>query len=108
MRLLCDQNVAAKYVQAFDRADDIAVTTVADELSPDATDDRIAQFAEQEGWVVFTTDDDFFEHADNCPVLIYSQLTDPSPGTVLDAVRAIDDAYESPAEITEAVPGNWV
>ena len=70
MRLLCDQNVAAKYVQAFDQLNECVVTTVADALSPDATDKEIVAFAATHNWVVFTSDDDFFEHADQCGVLV--------------------------------------
>lgn len=106
MRLLCDHNVAAKYVQAFEQVDDITVTTVADELSPEATDDEIVRFAKQNGQAVFTTDTDFFEHTDACSVLVYSQTTDPSPGDVLNAVDAIDDAYESHRDIVETIPGD--
>ena len=90
MRLLCDQNVAGKYVQAFENHDEFVVSTVAEGLSPD------------------TSDDDFFEHADQCGGLVYNQLHDPPPGDVLDAVMAIDAAYESNQEIIEVVPGNWV
>lgn len=108
MRILCDHNVAAKYVEAFEQAAGITVTTVADELSPAATDDAIVRFASRNDWVVFTTDDDFFEHADLCGVLVYSQISDPSPGDVLDAVTALDEVYESPGEIVETLPGNWL
>ena len=107
MRLLCDHNVAAKYVEAFEQTDDISVTTVADELSPEATDEAIARFAKQCDSVVLTTDDDFFEYADVCGVLIYSQISDPTPGDILDAVVAIDKAYTSPHEITETIPERW-
>jgi predicted nuclease of predicted toxin-antitoxin system len=108
MRLLCDHNVARKYVQAFEQSDNITVTTVAEELSPEATDETIVRFAKRNRLVVFTTDDDFFEHADVCGVLVYSQITDPSPGDVLDAVTAIDDAYESQNKVIETIPGNWL
>lgn len=108
MHLLCDQNVAATYVQAFERSEEFVVTTVADELSPDATDDDIVSHAATQDWVVFTSDDDFFEHADQCGVLVYNQLSDPSPGDLLDAVLTIAEAYESNQEIIETVPGDWV
>jgi hypothetical protein len=108
MHLLCDQNVAAKYVQAFENRDEFIVRTVANELSPDASDGDIVAYAASHDWVVFTSDDDFFEHADQCGVLVYNQLSDPSPGDVLDAVVAIEDGYESSREITEVIPGNWV
>jgi len=108
IRLLCDQNVAVKYIQTFENHDEFVVTTVASELSPDASDDDIATFAATHDWIIFTSDDDFFEHADQCGVLVYNQLSDPSPGNVLDAVVAIDDAYGSNREIIEVVPGSWV
>lgn len=88
MRLLCDQNVAGKYVQAFENHDEFVVSTVAEELSPDTSDDDIVADAARYDWVVFTSDDDFFEHADQCGVLVYNQLHDPPPGDVLDAVMA--------------------
>lgn len=108
MRLRCDQNVAAKYVQAFDGLDEFVVTTVADELSPDASDEEVVAFAATHDWVVFTSDDDCFEHADQCGVLVYNQLIDPSPGDVREAVRAIEEVYESNQDIIETVPGSWV
>lgn len=107
MRILCDHNVAAKYIEAFERAEGITVATVADELSPEVTDEAIVRFASRDDWVVFTTDDDFFEHADVCGVLVYSQISDPSPGDVLDAVAAIEVAYDSPSDIITTVPGGW-
>ena len=61
MRLLCDQNVAGKYVQAFENHDEFVVSTVAEELSPDTSDDDIVAYAARYDWVVFTSDDDFFE-----------------------------------------------
>lgn len=108
MRLLCDHNVASKYVQTFERADNIAVTTVAKELSPAATDEEIVRLAESEDWIILTTDDDFFEQADGCGLIVYSQFADPPPGEVLKALSAIDKAYTMNSEILETVPGNWV
>ena len=107
MRLLCDQHVARKYIQAFDQADGITVTTVAEELSPDASDTEIAVFAEESGWVVFTNDDDFFEQTASFGLLVYSQIEDPRPSVLVDAVTVIGQAYESHSEILETVPGNW-
>lgn len=108
MRLLCDQNVAAKYVQAFKRQEGFVVATVADTLSPEVSDDEIVAYAATHDWVVFTSDSDFFEHADQCGILVYNQLFDPAPGDMLNAVTAIEDAYESNREIVETIPGNWI
>jgi len=108
MRLLCDHNVASKYVQAFERTDAVIVSTVAVELSAEATDDEIVRFAERDDWIVFTSDDDFFDRAGACGLLVYNQLADPSPGNVTDAVMAIDSAYESNRDIVETVPGDWI
>jgi len=60
MDILCDQNVARQYIEAFEQADEITVTTVASELSADASDAEIARFAATHNLVVFTSDDDFF------------------------------------------------
>lgn len=108
MRVLCDQNVATKYVEAFRRAGGITVTTVDEVLDHDASDTEIAAYAERNGWVVFTNDDDFFVAGGDHGLLLYDQLEDPSPGDVVSAVQQISRAYENPAQITESVPGAWV
>ena len=108
MRILCDQNVAAKYVTAFEQADGITVTTVAEALAADATDSEIAVYATTNDWVVFTTDDDFYTDAFDHGLLLYDQLDDPSPGDVLAAVRCIESSYETTGDIVEYVPDGWV
>jgi len=42
MRILCDQHVPTKYVQAFEQESWLTVSTVAEELSPDVADADIA------------------------------------------------------------------
>lgn len=108
MRLLCDHHVATKYIRAFKHSDAITVTTVAEVLSPDASDSAIAVFAAENEWVVFTNDDDFFEQTASFGLIVYSQIDDPQPSIIVDAVTAIEQAYESTADIIETVPGNWV
>lgn len=108
MRVLCDQNVPAKYVAAFQRADGITVAAVEEVLQHDATDTEIAAYAESEGWVVFTNDDDFFVAGGDHGLLLYDQLEDPSPGDVVEAVQHIDQVYADPANIVESVPGEWL
>jgi hypothetical protein len=107
MRILCDQNVPVKYVEAFERADDVTVTTVADALDHDAPDTEIATYAEREGWVVFTNDDDFFVAGGDHGLLLYDQLEDPRPGDIVDAVQQIDRVYTDSSDIVESIPGDW-
>lgn len=108
MRILCDQNVANKYIRAFEQEDWIVVARVRDSLTPDATDDEIAAYAETNDWIVFTNDDDFYRHDPSFGLLVYSQIEDPRPGDVLDAIRAIDASYESHRGIIETVPDGWL
>lgn len=107
MRILCDQHVPVKYVTALRDAEGMTVTTVDAALQHDATDAEIAGYAESEGWVVFTNDDDFFVDRGGHGLLLYSQLEDPPPGVVVAAVREIGRAYGSADEIVETVPGQW-
>jgi predicted nuclease of predicted toxin-antitoxin system len=108
MRILCDQNVPEKYRSAFDQADGITVATVRDELRADASDTEIARFASANDWVVFTNDDDFFSTPGEFGLLLYDQIEDPTAGDVLQAVRAIAQAYPDDREIVEKIPDGWV
>ena len=108
MRILCDQNVPAKYVTVLRRTDGITTTTVDEILRHDATDVEIARFAEDNNWVVFTNDDDFFVAGGEHGLLLYDQVENPVPGDVVAAVKAISRAYESDSEIVESVPGAWI
>jgi predicted nuclease of predicted toxin-antitoxin system len=108
VRLLCDHNVSEKYTDTFRRTDWITVATVRDELSQDATDPDISVFAERNGWTVFTEDDDFTGLDHDRGVVLYIEQQHPSPDTVVDALRAIDTAYDDHRAITEYVPDGWV
>lgn len=108
MRLLCDQNVAQRYVDACVAAPDLQAVTVRGVLDPRAADADIAAYASRHDYVVFTSDDDFFRLADRCGCIYYHQPTVPTVGDVLEALRAIGDAYEDHSEIVEVVPGDWV
>lgn len=103
MRICCDQNVASKYVETFERTQWTS-TTVASALDPEASDAEIASFARTNDWVVFTSDDDFYVHADSHGLLVYSQVEDPEPGVVREAIAA----YDRPADVTEFVPDGWI
>lgn len=108
MRLLCDQNVAQKYVDACIAAPDLQAVTVRDALDPRASDSDIARYARKNGYVVLTGDDDFFQLADQCGCIYFHQFDNPPVGDVLAALRRIDDAYLDSHDIVEVVPGDWV
>lgn len=108
MRILCDHHVAPKYVQAFEAGEWIKVTTVEEALSRDASDAAISSFAVSNDWVVFTNDSDFYRLGTDHGLLVYSQLENPSPGDVVEAIRRIEEGYASESEIMEVVPGEWV
>lgn len=108
MRLLCDQNVAQRYIDACVAAPDLHAMTVREVLDPRAADADIVAYASTHDHVVFTSDDDFFQLADRCGCIYYHQPTVPIVGDVLEALRAIGDAYDDHSEIVEVVPGDWV
>lgn len=108
MRLRCDHNVADKYPQTFDREEWLTVARVAQTLSPTASDPRNSRYATTNEWVLFTTDDDFYADDRSHGLIVYSQIEDPGPGEVVEAIAAIDAAYENHAEINEFVPDGWV
>lgn len=108
MKIICDQNVAGRYTETFGRTDWITVTTVRDELSVDTEDSAISRYAEQHEWIVFTGDDDFREFNHDRGLVLYSHVERPSPGDVIDALRAIADAYTDHRTIDENVPDGWI
>lgn len=108
MRILCDQNVPAKYVAALESADSPTVATVEDVLQHDATDTEIAAYAAHHQWVVFTNDDDFFVAEGDHGLLLYDQLENPRPGDIVRAVQQITQVYADPSDIVESVPGQWL
>jgi len=108
MRILCDQNVPAKYIEAFDNAENITVTTVDSVLQHDAADREIVAYAECHDWIVFTNDDDFFVVGGDHGLLLYDQLDDPMPGDVVTAIQRIAEASQTPTDMTASVPGNWI
>ena len=61
MRILCDQNVGGQYIVAFRQAEWITVVCLTDVLSIDTLDTKIAAYATQHDWIVFTSDKRFLE-----------------------------------------------
>ena len=108
MRILCDQNVPQKYVDALTDADNITVATVREVLAADAPDREIAAYAAEKDWVILTNDSDFFTDSGEFGLLVYSQLEDPSRGDIIEAIREIERAYESHSDVVETVPDGWV
>lgn len=108
MRVLCGVNVATKYVDALCAADEISVATVEVVLSKNALDAEIAEHATRNGWVLLTTDDDFYHIDHEFGLLFYRQLADPSPGVVVNAVERIDQVYDSESAVETHVPDGWV
>ncbi|PSP58025.1 hypothetical protein BRC76_09030 [Halobacteriales archaeon QH_8_67_36] len=108
MRVLCDEHVAPKYVDALERTGGITVATAPDKVSPSAPDSKIAAYAAAHDWVVLTNDNDFFSERQQHGLLYYSQIENPPPGDVVDAILAINGAYESNGDAVEKVPDGWV
>lgn len=84
MRVLCDQNVPQKYVDALADAGGITVTTVRETLSADAPDREITAYAAEHDWVILTNDSDFFGDGREFGLLVYSQLEDPRPSDIVN------------------------
>lgn len=74
MQLLCDQNVAQRYVDACIEAPDLQAIAVRDALDPRASDSDIASYARQNGYVVLTADTDFFALSETCGCIYFHQL----------------------------------
>lgn len=108
MRVLCDQNVPQKYVDALADAGGITVATVRETLAADVPDREIAAYAVEYNWVILTNDSDFFGDGREFGLLVYNQLEDPRPGDLVDSIQAIDYAYESNSDVVEKVPDGWV
>ena len=107
MRLLCDQNVVQRDIDAYIETPDLHAITVRDALDPRASDLDIATHAREHGHVL-TTDNDFVALSDMCGCIYFHQRDRPPVGDVLMAIRQIEAAYETHDAIVEGVPGSWV
>jgi hypothetical protein len=112
IRILCDRCVDQQYVNTFEQTDWITMIRAGDVFpndAEDADDGEISAYAEQYEWVVFTEDDHFrTRHDHNRGVILYHHIEQPSPGTVVEAIRTITEVYDDHREIEEYVPGGWV
>jgi len=108
IRLLCDQNVDHRYLDAFRAAEGIEAVSVREVLDPRSSDPDIAAYAAANGYVVFTCDDDFFGFDRGCGLIYYEQETAPRVGTVVAAIQSIGAAYDEYHSMVEVVPDGWV
>lgn len=109
MRILCEQHVPPKYVEALDSASWTTVSSTQERLHPETDDETIAEYAAANGWVMLTRDRDFFELATavGVGILYLDMRRDPPPGILVEAIEAIGVAYADHSEIIESVPGDW-
>ena len=108
LRVPCDRSADQRFVETFERTDWITVVRVEDVLPPDAPDRAISDYAEEHEWIVFTEGSDFLNHDHHRGLVRYHPLDDPSPGDVVEALRAIADAFPDHREIEQRVPDGWV
>lgn len=108
MRLLCDRSVLQKYIDTFERTDWITMMQSEDVFPDDAPDREISEYAAQEGWVVFTEDDDFLAFDHDRGVVLYNHIEQPAPGEVVAALEAIADTYDAYDSMVEYVPDGWI
>ncbi|PSP75665.1 hypothetical protein BRC81_14875 [Halobacteriales archaeon QS_1_68_20] len=97
MRILADANVPAEYVAPL-RGDghEVTFTRGVDALGPDASDERIVDCAESEGWALLSTDvKDFGNREAAVPVFVAPQHM--CGGEVRTAVGRIEALPFDPA-----------
>ena len=109
MRILFDQNVEPKYIEALEREHWTTTDHCGNHFPDDAPDADIADFAEANDWVVFTRDDDFFRIASqrDCGLLFFHKQHNPQPATIAAKVEKISNAYSNHDNIREGLPGTW-
>lgn len=109
MKILCDENVPSKYVNAIAGLSCTTVLTVESELGMGASDSQVRNFAEKKDCVVLTNDKDFLltKYADDHGLLYIFQNRGPSPSDVATAVDKIESAYTDYESVDEIVPGGW-
>ena len=100
--------VEERYVSVLSNETQHIVSRVRTELSPDADDDAIAYYATRSGWVVLTSDDDFFRDEITHGLLYYDQIRKPTPRELCEVINEIDRVYDDHAVILESIPGEWI
>lgn len=98
MRILADTNVPEEYVSAL-RGDghDVTYSREVPELGPKATDEKISEYAESEGYGILSTDiSDFGSRDADVPVLVAPQ--DMTGGEVRAAVARLEALPFDPGE----------
>lgn len=107
IRILCDQSVLQRYVDALEQADGIEMMHSEDEFADDAPDREISAYAARGKWVVFTEDDDFLGFDHDRGVILYHHIERPPPADIVGAIRTIGKVYDDHRQLREYVPGEW-
>lgn len=107
MRLLCDEHVPARFLEAVGEDSTLSGVRVRAVLQGGASDEQVARYAVREGLVVLTRDTDFYDMSLEVDVIV---LEDPLPqtGPLTTALRRIAAAYDEETRIVEVAPGDWV
>lgn len=106
MRILCDENVALKYIEALEQVDSIEVKRSIDVLGREASDARISYYAKTNGYVVLTRDEGFFSRELSHGLIYYSQAYDPPPSELVEVVQRIQEYYPSYENVRESI-ADW-
>lgn len=110
MKILCEQHVPPKYLNALRSERWATVKSTSEEFDDDDPDDEIAVYAARNEWVVLTRDRDFFQLVStyDCGVLYLDQRRDPFASDLVNSIREIKDAHTDYSDIAESIPGDWV
>lgn len=111
MQIFFDRSVEPRYVRAIAQRPWASIETADAQFPQTASDTTLAQYAEDNGIVMFALDDDFFKlvrQAYDCGLLFLHKRKAESPADVAEAVARIRAAYSDHSEIEESVPGQWI
>jgi hypothetical protein len=111
MQVFFDRSVEPRYVRAIAQRPWASIETADAQFPQTASDTTLAQYAEDNGMVVFARDDDFFKlvrEAYDCGLLFLHKRKAESPADVAEAVARIRSAYSDHSEIEESAPGQWI
>lgn len=110
MRVLFDRNTPGKYANAIAQRPWSTVEQTDNILPKTAPDSDIADHAEQNDWVVFTRDEQFFRELKQnraCGTLYFKMGRNETPGTIADAVASINSTYQNQSNVACGLPGPW-
>jgi len=107
MRLLRERHVPRSYTTALHDEPWTTVVDCGDLFAPGTNDSVIANYAEQNEYVIFTRDAPFFEDIRDgvswCGGLFFHMQKRYRASAIVDAIREIDAVYPDHVEIAENV-----